>query len=145
MPERIRRLRLAQGVFAALRGYWSSDTPWKQKRVVFQGAVVATLFSAVKAFVMSPTDYQAFDRYVLAKGRAFMQGKATTKLALEGGGIQYRYRGDQVVWDFLQIAPAIVEMTIARVRFYVSLLEEPRHREQFWTVFLATYPFEQHE
>ena len=44
------------------RGYWTSEGPWRAKRVAFLANVVGRIWSGMESFVLRPSEYRALDR-----------------------------------------------------------------------------------
>ena len=83
--ERARRLRAA-----TTGSWWSSNAPWKVKRLTFRSVVQMTL---LLAFVLSKFDYDVLDQFTAAKCRVILKGAACEKtIGHNGKMIKYKIK-----------------------------------------------------
>ena len=107
--------------------FWFSKAPWRTKQLVFTARVQQALLTGMEAYVMTEGEYRLFDRAMLGKLRAMLQGKAR-----EHGPDHVRTWPNVKVWKHWKLVPTRVELAIRRGRWLQALSRRPTHHAQTW-------------
>lgn len=93
------------------------------------------VYSGVLLFVLSAADYYAFASATRGSAKQLMQGRATVETERQG---ELHFRsvgvGQNQVW--LGLAPSVIALMIARLRWWQTIARAPQRHEHYFTAFL---------
>ena len=119
------RVISAQRCWMRMGFFWSRGTEGRRgKLLVYTSLVYNTLLSGLEALVLRDCHEKLLDSKVLGHGRKLMRGQACKKEQLDDGTLRYTAHHSNVVWKWLGLVPARIELRVRRLRWYQSLAKD---------------------
>ena len=140
--ERVRRIAAAKRAWIALRRFWQRCDDKAIVLMVFASSVYSVTVSAAVAFVPAAADIAAMQGFLLRCLRRLMKGGASMMHVDEQGNMAKRQRPNSVVWLWAKWAPLKDEMAMARLRFWQSILAQPKQHELLLSTFFGQFDIE---
>ncbi|CAK0790757.1 unnamed protein product, partial [Prorocentrum cordatum] len=131
-----RRCEAARTAFYSMGAFWILSTPWRWKRVVFQGAVMGAILSGMGCFMLSEAQRRRLDRCLASLVRIAMAGGATQRL--DGGGVESTATGQ--VPACRKLADTKTELLVRRLRLYQSWARRHWHRARLLSALFVDLP-----
>lgn len=136
--ERGLRVRAANVAWRAHEGFWFSHAPLRTKRLVFLARVQSSLLTHMETYITTGQDYSLFDRCMLKKMRALLQGRSTM-----WEGEHPEAWPAQRVWRELRMVPTRLELQVRRLLHVQAMVRQPGSHAQIIALLFGTSRFDE--
>ena len=141
--ERLNRVRAASKNWHTYYAFWTSDTPFKFKKIVFRSLITTALITGAETFVLSPFDYCVFDKILARRLRVLMKGKACSKSLRSDGSVRFSAMTNLAVLKFCRVLPTYIEVPISNLKMVQRWCGDLEHNQWILTIFFSPcLPFE---